>query len=99
LPQRRLSQPAPNFLDLGYLQPDKLPVYALGIFLAWLPLELFSLIRMADGRVTAHRNSSWRARAYCAGENGLLIHALALPFRSRASLETEIVFLRHQLNC
>jgi hypothetical protein len=29
---------------------------------------------------------------------GLLLHVLALPFRSRASLEAEIVFLRHQLN-
>ena len=29
---------------------------------------------------------------------GLLLHILALPFRSRASLEAEIVFLRHQLN-
>jgi hypothetical protein len=28
----------------------------------------------------------------------LLLHILALPFRSRASLEAEIVFLRHQLN-
>jgi hypothetical protein len=29
---------------------------------------------------------------------GLLLHVLALPFRSQASLEAEIVFLRHQLN-
>jgi len=29
---------------------------------------------------------------------GLLLHVLTLPFRSRASLEAEIVFLRHQLN-
>jgi hypothetical protein len=29
---------------------------------------------------------------------GLLLHVSALPFRSRASLEAEIVFLRHQLN-
>lgn len=29
---------------------------------------------------------------------GLLLHVLVLPFRSRASLEAEIVFLRHQLN-
>jgi hypothetical protein len=28
----------------------------------------------------------------------LLLHVLALPFRSRASLEAEILFLRHQLN-
>lgn len=28
----------------------------------------------------------------------LLFHALASPFRSRASLEAEVVFLRHQLN-
>ena len=29
---------------------------------------------------------------------GLLLHALALPFKSQARLEAEIVFLRHQLN-
>ena len=29
---------------------------------------------------------------------GLLLHVLVLPFRSGASLEAEIVFLRHQLN-
>jgi hypothetical protein len=29
---------------------------------------------------------------------GLLLHVLASPFRSQASLEAEIVFLRHQLN-
>src|SRR5271154_3352053 len=29
---------------------------------------------------------------------GLLLHVLASPFRSRASLEAEIVLLRHQLN-
>lgn len=29
---------------------------------------------------------------------GLLLHVLALPFRSRSSLEAEIVFLPHQLN-
>jgi hypothetical protein len=29
---------------------------------------------------------------------GLLLHALASPFRSQARLEAEIVFLRHQLN-
>ena len=29
---------------------------------------------------------------------GLLFHALTSPFRSRASLEAEVVFLRHQLN-
>ena len=29
---------------------------------------------------------------------GLLLHVLVSPFRSRASLEAEIVFLRHQLN-
>jgi hypothetical protein len=29
---------------------------------------------------------------------GLLLHALASPFKSRALLEAEIVFLRHQLN-
>jgi len=28
----------------------------------------------------------------------LLLHVLASPFRSRASLEAEITFLRHQLN-
>jgi hypothetical protein len=29
---------------------------------------------------------------------GLLLHALASPFKSQARLEAEIVFLRHQLN-
>jgi hypothetical protein len=29
---------------------------------------------------------------------GLLLHILASPFRSRASLEAEIAFVRHQLN-
>ena len=29
---------------------------------------------------------------------GLLLHVLAAPFKSRARLEVEIVFLRHQLN-
>jgi hypothetical protein len=29
---------------------------------------------------------------------GLFLHVLVSPFRSRASLEAEIVFLRHQLN-
>ena len=29
---------------------------------------------------------------------GLLLHVLALPFKSQARLEAEIVFLRHQLN-
>jgi hypothetical protein len=29
---------------------------------------------------------------------GLLLHVLASPFKSRARLEAEIVFLRHQLN-
>jgi|HubBroStandDraft_6_1064221.scaffolds.fasta_scaffold523838_2 putative transposase len=29
---------------------------------------------------------------------GLLLHALASPFKSQTRLEAEIVFLRHQLN-
>jgi hypothetical protein len=29
---------------------------------------------------------------------GLLLHALASPFKSQVRLEAEIVFLRHQLN-
>jgi len=29
---------------------------------------------------------------------GLFLHVLASPFKSRARLEAEIVFLRHQLN-
>jgi hypothetical protein len=29
---------------------------------------------------------------------GLLLHVLASPFKSRARLEAEIVFLRHQMN-
>jgi hypothetical protein len=29
---------------------------------------------------------------------GLVLHVLASPFRSRARLEAEVVFLRHQLN-
>jgi hypothetical protein len=29
---------------------------------------------------------------------GLLLHVLALPFKSQARLEAEIIFLRHQLN-
>jgi len=29
---------------------------------------------------------------------GLVLHVLASPFKSRARLEAEIVFLRHQLN-
>jgi hypothetical protein len=29
---------------------------------------------------------------------GLLLHVLALPFKSQTRLEAEIVFLRHQLN-
>jgi hypothetical protein len=29
---------------------------------------------------------------------GLLLHALASPFKSQARLQAEIVFLRHQLN-